>query len=81
MTEIGCSLSVDIIYFLLPAEKGYIHKNRYCRSWDTGSDTLFTPCAVALFFNLFLNLFLNNFKTQIVMEQTRKKCLRVVYKS
>ena len=31
MTEIGCSLPTDIIYFKLPAEKGNIQHNRYSR--------------------------------------------------
>ena len=34
-TTLWCSIAVDIIYLLLPAEKGYIHKHRLCRSWDT----------------------------------------------
>ena len=46
MAEIECSVFSNIIYFKLPAEKGNIQKNRYCRIWDTGSGHLLTPFVV-----------------------------------
>ena len=42
MTEIGCSLPSNIIYFKLTAEKGNIQKTRYSRIFDNGRFLLFS---------------------------------------